>query len=87
MENIILFAIIGNIVFLFSGLPEIYTLIKYRTRKGLNPIMIWCWFIGNASMFIYNFLGIKDFFNSLLFGFNLGITTIIISLYYFWCKE
>lgn len=87
MEYLNIFAIIGNVVLLSSGLPEIYTLLKKRVRTGLSAPMIWCWFIGNLAMMIYNIFGIKDIYNSLLFTINLLITTLIIYIYYFKCHE
>lgn len=79
-------AILGNILIIFSVLPQIYTQVKTKARKGLSVIMIWCWVIGNSSMLIYNIIEVKDVYNNLLFTLNIITSLFMLYFYYFRSK-
>ncbi|MBI2549120.1 PQ-loop repeat-containing protein [Candidatus Woesearchaeota archaeon] len=79
-------AILGNILIIFSVLPQIYTQVKTKTRKGLSALMIWCWVIGNGFMLIYNIIEVRDFYNNILFTLNILTSVFMLYLYYFRSK-
>ena len=81
-----LLALAGNILIIFSVLPQIYTQIKTKTRKGLSASMIWCWVIGNGFMLIYNVIKVGDIYNNFLFTLNILTSLLMLYLYYFRSK-
>ena len=86
MTPLTILAVLGNIVIIFSVLPQIYTQIKTKTRKGLSASMIWCWVIGNGFMLIYNVIEVKDSYNNFLFTLNIVTSLFMLYLYYFRSK-
>ena len=79
-------AVLGNILIIFSVLPQIYTQIKTKTRKGLSAPMIWCWVIGNGAMLIYNVIEVGNLYNNFLFTLNILTSLFMLYLYYFRSK-
>ncbi len=86
MTPLALLAIFGNIIIIFSVLPQIFTQIKTKARKGLSASMIWCWVIGNIAMLIYNIFEVGDFYNNFLFTLDIITSLFMLYLYYFKSK-
>ena len=86
MTSLAILAVLGNIVIIFSVLPQIYTQIKTKTKKGLSASMIWCWVIGNGFMLVYNIIEVRDFYNNFLFTLNIVTSLLMLYLYYFRSK-
>lgn len=86
MTPLAILAVLGNIFIIFSVLPQIYTQIKTKTRRGLSAVMIWCWVIGNGAMLVYNITEVKNFYNNFLFTFNIITALFMLYLYYFKSK-
>ncbi|GEM_PF-2973785 len=79
-------AIIGNAIIVLSVLPQIYTQIKTKARKGLSAAMVWCWVIGNSAMLFYNVVEVKNLYNNALFSLNIATSVFMLYLYYFRSK-
>lgn len=86
MNLLAVLAVIGNILIIFSVLPQIYTQIKTKARKGLSASMIWCWVIGNGAMLVYNVTEVGDLYNNFLFTLNILTSLFMLYLYYFRSK-
>ncbi len=86
MSLLSILAILGNIVIIFSVLPQIYTQMKTKTRKGLSVSMVWCWVVGNGAMLIYNVIEVGNFYNNFLFTLNIATSLFMLFLYYFISK-
>ncbi len=83
MTPIAILAVFGNILIIFSVLPQIHKQMKTKARKGLSASMIWCWVIGNGAMLTYNVIEVGDLYNNLLFTLNIITSLFMLYLYYF----
>lgn len=86
MTPLAILAVLGNVLIIFSVLPQIHTQIKTRIRKGLSVAMIWCWVIGNGSMLAYNVVEVGDVYNNFLFALNIATSLFMLYLWYFRSK-
>ncbi len=75
--------VVGNILIISGVFPQIYTQIKTKTRKGLNPGMMFLWAVGNLLLVIYNYLVVHDWYVLSLFFLNFSTSVFMLYLYYF----
>ena len=83
MSFLKIIVVIGNILIISGVFPQIFTQVKTRTRKGLNPGMMFLWAAGNLLLIIYNYLVIRDWYILSLFLLNFSTSVFMLYLYYF----
>jgi uncharacterized protein with PQ loop repeat len=72
---------IGSIAFAICGLPQAWDCFKHKTAKGISPVFIGLWLVGEVC-YIASILMKFGWVNWLMFNYIVNLVSIAVISYY-----